>query len=85
MVGDVRTILKGTRMILPGEATAGLDTEAEQDIEMALKRLAEKRTTLIIAHRQSAMIRADSIAILHFGKVAECGTIKSHPPLTFSG
>ena len=73
-IAIARTILKGPRIILLDEATAALDTETEQDIELALKKLAEKRTTLIIAHRLSTIFRADQIVVLHAGKVAECGT-----------
>ena len=73
-IAIARTILKGPRIILLDEATAALDTETEQDIEVALNKLSEKRTTLIIAHRLSTISGADQIAVLHAGKVAECGT-----------
>lgn len=73
-IAIARTILKDPRIVLLDEATAALDTSTEQDIEKALRRLSDSRTTLIIAHRLSTIAHADQIAVLHAGKVAELGT-----------
>lgn len=73
-IAIARTILKNPRIILLDEATAALDTETEQHIQDALKRLVQGRTTLVIAHRLSTITTADRIIVLHSGKVAESGT-----------
>ena len=73
-VAIARTILKNPRIILLDEATAALDTETEQNIQSALDKLSQGRTTLVIAHRLSTITTADQILVLHAGKVAESGT-----------
>ena len=73
-VAIARTILKNPRIILLDEATAALDTETEQNIQTALDKLSQGRTTLVIAHRLSTITTADQIMVLHAGKVAESGT-----------
>ena len=73
-VAIARTILKNPRIILLDEATAALDTETEQNIQTALDKLSQGRTTLVIAHRLSTITTADQILVLHAGKVAESGT-----------
>jgi len=73
-VAIARTILKDPRIILLDEATAALDTETEQHIQLALDKLSQGRTTLVIAHRLSTITTADQILVLHAGKVAESGS-----------
>ena len=73
-IAIARTILKDPRIILLDEATAALDTETEQHIQLALKQLSQGRTSLVIAHRLSTITTADQIVVLHAGKVAEVGT-----------
>lgn len=73
-VAIARTILKNPRIILLDEATAALDTETEQNIQTALDKLSQGRTTLVIAHRLSTITTADQILVLHAGNVAESGT-----------
>ena len=73
-VAIARTILKDPRIILLDEATAALDTETEQHIQLALDKLSEGRTTIVIAHRLSTITNANQILVLHAGKVAESGT-----------
>ena len=73
-VAIARTILKDPRIILLDEATAALDTETEQHIQLALDKLSQGRTTLVIAHRLSTITTADQILVLHAGKVVESGT-----------
>ena len=72
-VAIARTILKNPRIILLDEATAALDSETEQNIQSALDKLSQGRTTLVIAHRLSTITTADQILVLHAGKVAERG------------
>lgn len=73
-VAIARTILKDPRIILLDEATAALDSETEENIQTALDKLSQGRTTLVIAHRLSTITTADQILVLHAGKVAESGT-----------
>ncbi len=73
-VAIARTILKNPRIILLDEATAALDTETEQHIQLALDKLSQGRTTLVIAHRLSTITTADQILVLNKGKVVERGT-----------
>ena len=73
-VAIARTILKNPRIILLDEATAALDTETEQHIQLALDKLSQGRTTLVIAHRLSTITTADQILVLNNGRVVERGT-----------
>ncbi|MCJ1479215.1 hypothetical protein MMC13_007900 [Lambiella insularis] len=73
-VAIARTILKDPRIILLDEATAALDGETEQNIQTALDKMSQGRTTLVIAHRLSTITTADQILVLHAGQVAESGT-----------
>jgi ATP-binding cassette subfamily B protein len=73
-VAIARTILKNPKILLLDEATSALDTRTEQDIQSALREVAQNRTTLVIAHRLSTVIDADEILVLDDGRVVERGT-----------
>ncbi|PQE15591.1 Heavy metal tolerance protein [Rutstroemia sp. NJR-2017a BBW] len=73
-VAIARTIIKNPRIIMLDEATAALDSDTEQHIQEALKRLSEGRTMLVIAHRLSTITNADQILVLHAGQVVEAGS-----------
>jgi len=73
-IAIARTILKAPRCLVFDEATSSLDTETEQAISIALREVAARRTTLIIAHRLSTVIDADNIVVLDQGRVVEQGT-----------
>ena len=72
-VGIARTLLKNPPLLLLDEATSALDTETEREIQGALKRAAEGRTVLMIAHRLSTVADADQIIVLEDGGIAEKG------------
>ena len=72
-VGIARTLLKNPPLLLLDEATSALDTETEREIQGALKRAAEGRTVLMIAHRLSTVADADQIIVLEDGRIAEKG------------
>ena len=72
-VAIARTILKGPPILMLDEATSALDSGTEQDIQAALRRVSENRTTLVIAHRLSTIIDADEIIVLKAGRIAERG------------
>jgi ABC-type multidrug transport system fused ATPase/permease subunit len=56
------------------EATASVDTETERQIQAALDRLMEGRTSFVIAHRLSTVRHADRIYVLEQGRITEQGT-----------
>ncbi len=72
-VAIARTILKNPRILLFDEATSALDTHTERDIQKSLKEVSKERTTLIIAHRLSTVVDADSVLVLEAGRVIEQG------------
>ncbi|WP_421695598.1 ABCB family ABC transporter ATP-binding protein/permease [Aestuariivirga sp.] len=73
-VSIARTILKGPPILILDEATSALDSFTEHQIQAALKKVSENRTTLVIAHRLSTVVDADEIIVLERGQVAERGT-----------
>ena len=75
-VAIARALLKNPKIFIFDEATSALDTKTEKLIEKSLKKLSNKNTTLVIAHRLSTVIDADKIIVLENGKIAEQGTHK---------
>jgi ATP-binding cassette subfamily B protein len=73
-VSIARTILKGPPILILDEATSALDSFTEHQIQEALRKVSENRTTLVIAHRLSTVVDADEIIVLERGQVAERGT-----------
>jgi ABC-type transport system involved in Fe-S cluster assembly fused permease/ATPase subunit len=73
-VAIARTILKAPPILVLDEATSALDSHTEKEIQDALDRVSENRTTLVIAHRLSTIINAHDIIVLEAGRIAERGT-----------
>jgi ATP-binding cassette, subfamily B, heavy metal transporter len=73
-VAIARTILKEPPILLLDEATSALDSHTEREIQDALERVSENRTTLVIAHRLSTIVGADEIIVLDEGVIVERGT-----------
>lgn len=69
-----RALLKDAPILILDEATSSVDTEMENLIQQALKRLMQGRTTITIAHRLSTVRSADLIAVLVEGHIVERGT-----------
>lgn len=68
-----RAILKDPRILLLDEATSALDVESERMVQEALDKIMVNRTTVVVAHRLSTVRNADTIAVIHQGKIVEKG------------
>ena len=73
-VAIARAILKNPRILIFDEATSALDSKSEKAIQAELDRIAEGRTTLVIAHRLSTVMDADQILVMDHGRIIERGT-----------
>ncbi|WP_416149039.1 ABC transporter ATP-binding protein [Salipaludibacillus sp. HK11] len=73
-VAIARVFLKSPEILVFDEATSSLDLESEKLIQDSLFRLAEDRTTFIVAHRLSTITHADKILVIDHGKLVEEGT-----------
>ncbi|HET9251706.1 MAG TPA: ABC transporter ATP-binding protein [Candidatus Eisenbacteria bacterium] len=69
-----RALVKDAPILVLDEATSALDAESEALVQEALERLMRGRSVLVIAHRLATVARADRIAVLDGGRVAETGT-----------
>ena len=72
-IAIARAMLKDAPILLLDEATSSLDAESEMQVQVALKRLMQDRTTIVIAHRLSTVRDADEIYVLDEGRVVENG------------
>jgi ATP-binding cassette subfamily B protein len=73
-VAIARALLKNPRILIFDEATSALDSRSERAIQAELARIAQGRTTLVIAHRLSTVMDADEILVLNHGRIVERGT-----------
>ncbi len=81
-IAIARAVLKDPSFLIFDEATSNLDMASEKSVQEALEKIFPGRTVLIIAHRLSTLQKADRIAVLHHGELAEIG---SHAELLSRG
>jgi subfamily B ATP-binding cassette protein MsbA len=72
-IAIARAMLKDAPILLLDEATSALDNESERQVQAALRRLMQGRTTLVIAHRLSTIVSADMICVMDRGRIVESG------------
>ena len=73
-VSIARAILANKKILVLDEATSALDSETEHEIQQDLQKLMQGRTSIIIAHRLSTVMKADKIVVLSKGKIVQLGT-----------
>jgi ATP-binding cassette subfamily B protein len=82
-IAIARAILKDAPVLLLDEATSSLDSESERLVEQGLMKLMDGRTTLIIAHRLSTVLRANRIVLMNQGRILGAGSheqlVAQHP------
>lgn len=78
-----RAFLKDPKILILDEATSALDSRSERRIQTATSRLLRNRTSIVIAHRLSTVLRADQIVVLDGGRIADVG--RHHELLTRGG
>ena len=81
-IAIARALLKDAPILVLDEALSSVDAENEALIQEALDHLMEGRTTLIIAHRLSSVVKADRIIVLEEGRLVESG---NHGELVAAG
>ncbi len=74
IVSFARTLLSDPRVLIMDEATSSVDTTTENQIQRAVDRLLEGRTSVVIAHRLNTVVGADKIIVMDQGEIVEQGT-----------
>jgi subfamily B ATP-binding cassette protein MsbA len=69
-----RALVRDPRILLLDEATSALDSESEQLVQLALRRIVQGRTTIVIAHRLSTVRDAHRIVVVDRGRVVQVGS-----------
>lgn len=73
-IAIARAILKNPPILILDEATSAMDVELEAQVQEALERLMKGRTSIVIAHRLSTVVKSDRILVLKEGNILEAGS-----------
>ena len=74
LLSFARALLADPRILILDEATSSIDTETERQIQAALRRLLQGRTSFVIAHRLSTIREASTVVVMRHGRIVEVGT-----------
>jgi ATP-binding cassette subfamily B protein len=74
LISFARALISDPRILILDEATSSVDTKTEQSIQHAIDTLLKGRTSFIVAHRLSTIVKADRILVLEQGEIIESGT-----------
>lgn len=73
-VSIARAVFKNAPILILDEATSALDSASEVEVQKGLEQLMQGKTTIVIAHRLSTVVRADKIVVMKQGRIIEVGT-----------
>jgi ABC-type multidrug transport system fused ATPase/permease subunit len=73
-IAIARALLADPRILILDEATSSLDSQTESHLQSALDNLLAGRTSFVVAHRLSTIVKADKIVVLEKGQIIEEGT-----------
>ena len=76
LISFLRAYVTNPKILILDEATASIDSNAEQLIQNATQKITHGRTSIVIAHRLATVKKADTIIVLDAGKIVEMGTHK---------
>jgi len=74
LISFARALAHAPRILILDEATSSVDTDTELRVRLALSRMITGRTSILIAHRLSTIQTADTILVMHKGRLREKGT-----------
>ena len=73
-IAIARMFLRNPKILILDEATSALDNETERQIQKAMQKLSENRTTITVAHRLATVRNSNRILVLEHGNITEEGT-----------
>jgi len=73
-IAIARAMIRNPKLLILDEATSALDTNSERQVQEALNKLMEGRTSIVIAHRLSTIQDCDQIMVLEKGRILEMGS-----------
>lgn len=73
-ISIARAVFKNPPVLILDEATSALDSNSEKIVQEALDNLLQNRTSIVVAHRMSTIVKADHILVIYEGEIVEQGT-----------